>query len=189
MTVLETSTRGSGIADLAPTPRPRSHENPQPGLHIEHQTSATPVEGAATELCNTAGPRLGRKCSPKRWLFAGLGSLCFGIAVAGIVLPVVPTTFPLMCSLLFFARSSPRLERRVRSFPPFRPYIKYIDGSTPMPLRAKLVSCLLMWTPVLTVSWWLANHTEAPAVAWISTIALAVIGTPVIFFWRPKLVG
>lgn len=141
------------------------------------------IAGCEGESCRVAG------CPPKRWLFAGLGSACFAIALAGVVLPVVPTTFPLMCSLLFFARSSPALERRVRNFGPFKPYIKFIDGSTPMPMRAKIVSCLLMWTPVLITAWLLATRTEAPAVAWISTIMLAVIGTPVIFFWRPKLLG
>ncbi|MEL6796866.1 MAG: YbaN family protein [Planctomycetota bacterium] len=141
------------------------------------------MPGCAGEACRVAG------CPPKRWLFATLGSVCFAIALIGIPLPVIPTTFPLMCSLLFFARSSPALERRVRNFGPFKPYIKFIDGSTPMPMRAKIVSCLLMWTPVLITAWLLATRTEAPAVAWISTIMLAVIGTPVIFFWRPKLVG
>lgn len=126
---------------------------------------------------------------PKRWLFIALGSVCFAIAAAGVVLPVVPTTFPLMLSLMFFARSSLTLERKVRRFPLFKPYIKYIDGSTPMPLRAKLLSCLMMWTPVLITAWLLATKTDAPAAAWIGTIMLAVIGTPVIFLWRPKLVG
>lgn len=144
---------------------------------------ACALPGCAGESCRVAG------CPPKRWLFAGLGSVCFAIALAGIVLPVVPTTFPLMCSLLFFARSSPALERRVREFGPFKPYIRFVDGSTPMPMRAKVISCVLMWTPVLAASYWLANYTEAPAVAWMCTIMLAVIGTPVIFFWRPKLVG
>jgi uncharacterized membrane protein YbaN (DUF454 family) len=141
------------------------------------------LPGCAGESCRVAG------CPPKRWLFAGLGSICFAIATAGIVLPVVPTTFPLMCSLLFFARSSPALERRVREFGPFKPYIRFVDGSTPMPRRAKVLSCVLMWTPVLISAWLLATKTEAPPAAWMGTIMLAVIGTPVIFFWRPRLVG
>ena len=129
------------------------------------------------------------RCPPKRLLFVALGSICFAIATVGVLLPIVPTTFPLMLSLMFFARSSVTLERKVRGFPLFKPYIKYIDGSTPMPMRAKLISCVMMWTPVLITAWLLATRTEAPPAAWIGTIMLAVIGTPVIFFWRPKLVG
>ncbi|MEM8757901.1 MAG: YbaN family protein [Planctomycetota bacterium] len=144
--------------------------------------TACALPGCEGEQCRVSG------CAPKRWAFVGLGSLCFAIAAAGVVLPVVPTTFPLMLSLLFFARSSPMLERKVREFRLFKPYIKYIDGSTPMPMRAKLVSCLLMWTPVSIASWMLF-HSAAPDAAWIGTLSLAVIGTPVIFFWRPKLVG
>lgn len=134
------------------------------------------------ESCRASG------CPPKRWLYASIGCVCFGIAAAGAVLPIVPTTFPLMLALLFFARSSPTLERRVRAFKLFRPYLRYVDGSTPMPMRAKVISCVLMWTPVLIVSWMLF-HSAAPDAAWIGTLSLAVIGTPVIFFWRPKLVG
>lgn len=144
---------------------------------------ACALPGCAGDSCRVSG------CAPKRWLYAGLGCVCFAIAVAGAVLPVVPTTFPLMCSILFLARSSPALERWVRNFPLFKPYIRFIDGSTPMPMRAKLISCLLMWAPVSIAAFMLANYTDAPAVAWMSTIMLAVIGTPVIFFWRPKLVG
>ena len=170
-------------------------DHPAADRAVLHQASPVSIElpqaeervcslaGCGGESCRVAG------CPPKRWLFAGLGSISFAIALAGIALPVVPTTFPLMCSLLFFARSSPALERRVREFGPFRPYIKFVDGSTPMPMRAKVISCVLMWAPVLTTAWLLATRTDAPAVAWMSTIMLAVIGTPVIFFWRPRLVG
>ncbi len=146
------------------------------------ESDACGLPGCAGDRCRVAG------CLPKRWLFAALGSVCFAVALAGVALPVVPTTFPLMCSLLFFARSSPALERRVREFGPFRPYIRFIDGSTPMPMRAKVVSCVLMWTPVLIAAYFL-YRSAAPDAAWIGTVSLAVIGTPVIFFWRPRLVG
>lgn len=146
------------------------------------EVSVCPLPGCGGEACRVSG------CPPKRWAFAAAGSVCFAIAAAGIVLPVVPTTFPLMLSLMFFARSSQSLERRVRAFGPFKPYIKFVDGSTPMPMRAKVISCVLMWTPVLIASW-LLFRSEVPDAAWIGTLSLAVIGTPVIFFWRPRLVG
>ncbi|MEM9167790.1 MAG: YbaN family protein [Planctomycetota bacterium] len=164
--------------DMAQIKQP---EQPEQGDQADQAACAMP--GCNGQACRVSG------CPPKRWLFAGLGSVCFGIAAAGVVLPVVPTTFPLMLSVLFFARSSPMLERKVREFSLFRPYIRYIDGSTPMPLRAKIVSCALMWTPVSLTAWMLANHTDAPPAAWIGTLMLAVVGTPFILFWRPRLIG
>ena len=56
------------------------------------------------------------------WYAAGLLSLALGIV--GIALPVVPTVPFLLLAAAAFARSSPRLERRILNHPTYGPPVR-----------------------------------------------------------------
>ncbi len=58
-----------------------------------------------------------------RILWAGLGLLSLGIALIGIILPLVPTVPLLLLAAFFFARSSERLHHWLLSHPTFGPPI------------------------------------------------------------------
>ncbi len=56
------------------------------------------------------------------WLIVGLASVAFGLA--GVVLPLLPTTPFLLLAAFAFARSSPRLSAWLHSHPRFGPLIE-----------------------------------------------------------------
>lgn len=58
-----------------------------------------------------------------RYLWAGLGLLCVGLAMVGIILPLLPTVPFLLLAAFFFARSSTRLHTWLIGHRAFGPMI------------------------------------------------------------------
>ncbi len=121
--------------------------------------------------------------SPRRLFLAGLGVLCVGLAVAGMVIPGLPTTIFLIAASYLFTRSCPWLEERLIRNRLFRPYLRYLDGSAPMPLRARVTTILMIWTAV-TVSLALLTARGQLGIGLGATIlAAALVGTGVVATW------
>ena len=59
-----------------------------------------------------------------RFLYSGLGLLCVGLAVIGIVLPLLPTVPFLLLAAFFFANSSERLHNWILAHNLFGPMIQ-----------------------------------------------------------------
>jgi len=59
----------------------------------------------------------------KRHLYLIGGFVCIALAVIGAILPLMPTTVFVILAAYCFARSSPRLERRLLDHPVFGPHI------------------------------------------------------------------
>ena len=55
----------------------------------------------------------------RRFLYAGAGLACVGLAYLGAILPGLPTTPWVLLASYFFSRSSPRLERWLKRSPLF----------------------------------------------------------------------
>lgn len=53
-----------------------------------------------------------------------LGLVAFALGIIGIALPVVPTVPFLLLAAASFARSSPRLERRIMNHPTYGPPVR-----------------------------------------------------------------
>ncbi|MEM9065640.1 MAG: YbaN family protein [Planctomycetota bacterium] len=113
---------------------------------------------------------------PKRLIYAACGVLSVIIGAAGVVLPGVPTTFPLIVALWCFSRSFPQLEDRLVRIPLFRPYLRYIDRKEAMPLRARLGTLGVMWLFVLASCVWM-TLAGAPWFAAAFTVLLALVGS------------
>ena len=93
----------------------------------------------------------------KKLLFAALGIFATGVAVLGVWLPGIPTTFPLIVALWAFSKSSEKLHSWVGSLPVLKHALseaERFESERSIDWRIKLI---------------------ATGSAWISTIAVAVL--------------
>ena len=78
-------------------------------------------------------------------LYAAAGGLAFALGVAGIFLPLLPTTPFLLLASACFLRGSPAAHRWMHSHPRFGPYLTAYEQGRGIPLRAKVVAIVLLW--------------------------------------------
>ena len=92
-----------------------------------------------------------------------LGWCAIALAIAGIFLPLLPTTPFLLVAAWAFYRSSPQNYRRLMQHPQLGPYIRNFREHRAIPLHAKLWSVGLIWTTILYCvfrvvdDWWWAQ--------------------------------
>ena len=84
--------------------------------------------------CSPSAPRGGRL------MLRALGLGAATLAVAGVALPILPTTPFLLLSAWAFARSSPRLEAWLRSHPRLGPPLRDWEQRRAIPRGAKAVA-------------------------------------------------
>ena len=111
-------------------------------------------------------------CAVKK-LFVILGSLSLGLGVLGIFLPLLPTTPLLLLAAALYFKGSPRLYEWLLNHPKLGEYIRNFREYRAIPLRAKVVSVMLVWLTIgyciisVVNEWWWAQ-------ALMSILALAV---------------
>lgn len=74
----------------------------------------------------------------------GIGSVSFGLGLAGVFLPVIPTTPFLLLSAACWMRSSDKAYARLLSHKRFGPAIREYSENGTIPLRTKIIAILLM---------------------------------------------
>jgi uncharacterized membrane protein YbaN (DUF454 family) len=113
-------------------------------------------------------------------MFVSLGVLCVALGAVGVVVPGVPATEFFLAASYLFARSSPRLERRLERNRWLGPALRRFRETRGMPARAKAVSLLSMWTGVA-----ISSYALAAAGTWIQPLVLVMggIGTLTILFF------
>lgn len=74
------------------------------------------------------------------WAMRALGLLAAAFAIAGVALPVLPTTPFVLLSAWAFARSSPRLDAWLRAHPRLGPPLAAWESRRAIPVRAKAVA-------------------------------------------------
>lgn len=81
-------------------------------------------------------------------MLVAAGFFCVALAIAGIVLPLLPTTPFLLLAAACFARSSPRLDAWLHNNRLFGPYLHAYRHGHGIPLCAKLSIVTLLWLSV-----------------------------------------
>lgn len=89
-----------------------------------------------------AGNRLARS------LLVAAGIACVVLAVAGVFLPLLPTTPFLLMAAVCFARSSPRLLHWLNHNRWFGEYLRNYREGRGIPLREKLITIALLWLTI-----------------------------------------
>lgn len=112
-------------------------------------------------------------------LFAALGWCAVALAVAGALLPVLPTTVFVLAAAYCFSRSSDRFERWLRDNALLGPFLRRVAPGGGMPVSAKRSALMMMWTAIAVSSAILSTVHWAAVVV---TIGLGVTGTLAILF-------
>ena len=87
-------------------------------------------------------------------LLIACGTLCVGLGVVGIFLPLMPTTVFLLLAAACYARSSERFHRRLVEHPWLGPYIRQRHGMT---VRQKAVTLVVLWLTLAATMIWTAE--------------------------------
>ena len=116
---------------------------------------------------------------PARLIYAALGWCAVAFAVAGALLPGLPTTVFVIAAAWCFSRSSRRFECWLRENPLLGPFLRRVTPGGGMPAPAKRAALTAMWTAILFSSALLAGVHWAAVTA---TLGLGVVGTLSILF-------
>ena len=102
------------------------------------------------------------------------GVLAVLLGVIGIFLPLLPTTPFLLLAAACFARGSPRLHHALMTHRVCGPYLRNYHEGRGIPVRAKVIALLMMWSS-LGYALWRFEH------LWLR-LALLAIGAGVTFY-------
>lgn len=117
-----------------------------------------------------------------RGLYLLGGVLSLGLAVAGAILPLLPTTPFLLLSSYCFARSSPSMQRWLLTHPWFGPYLR--DWETHRGVRRSVKILAVVTVLGVVTAAWVWGQQSLPLRVAVTT--LASIGLFVV--WRLPVV-
>jgi uncharacterized membrane protein YbaN (DUF454 family) len=117
--------------------------------------------------------------TPARLLYGGLGWCAVALAIAGVIVPGLPTTVFVLAASYCFSRSSSRFERWLRENRWLGPPLQRFARGGGMPPSAKRATLIAMWTAILLSSGVLAGTHRAAA---LGVIGMGGLGTLSILF-------
>ena len=94
----------------------------------------------------------------RKWLLMTIGILAVGLGIIGIFLPLLPTTPFLLLAAACFIRSSERLYQWLINNKWFGSYIRNYREYRAIPLRAKVIALILLWTTMTYSVFFLLRH-------------------------------
>jgi uncharacterized membrane protein YbaN (DUF454 family) len=114
-----------------------------------------------------------------RVVYGALGWCAVALAIAGAMLPVMPTTIFVLAASYCFARSSPRFERWLRTNRWLGPTLQRFAAAGGMPRSAKRAALMAMWAAVLLSA---AALSRAHWTLALLVVGLGAVGTLSILF-------
>jgi uncharacterized membrane protein YbaN (DUF454 family) len=114
-----------------------------------------------------------------RVVYGALGWCAVALAIAGAMLPVMPTTIFVLAASYCFARSSPRFERWLRTNRWLGPTLQRFAAAGGMPRSAKRSALMAMWAAVLLSA---AALSRAHWTLALLVVGLGAVGTLSILF-------
>jgi uncharacterized membrane protein YbaN (DUF454 family) len=111
----------------------------------------------------------------RKWLLMTIGILAVGLGIIGIFLPLLPTTPFLLLAAACFIRSSDRLYQWLIHNRWFGSYLRNYREHRAIPLRAKGIALVLLWTTMTYSVFGLITH-------WAVRVILLLIATAVTLY-------
>ncbi len=120
----------------------------------------------------------------KRALLLALAWACLILGLAGVAIPVLPTTPLLLAATFCFAKSSPRMHAWIVGSRLYRLYVKPFKDAGGMPVRAKVRALALTYV-VMGISAYLVQK----PVVWAILACCAVLMAYIILVRIPTVDG
>jgi uncharacterized membrane protein YbaN (DUF454 family) len=133
---------------------------------------SAPTDATAAASAESVVPHV---CAPVRYALMAFGFLNVGLGVAGMFLPVMPTTVFLLMALWAFSRSSVRFHRWLYDHPRFGRPLRDWHAHRVIPNRAKILAVGMM-----TISWLIV--TFAAKTPWFVPYIVAGCLIPIALF-------
>ncbi|MBA6349423.1 YbaN family protein [Colwellia sp. BRX8-9] len=108
------------------------------------------------------------------------GLFFVGLALLGVVLPILPTTPFLLVAASCFAKSSPRMNKILLRHKVFGPLIYHWQTSGSIPKRAKTIALSTIILATMGSCYQLDNNL-------LRVLVIVLVAGPFIFLWRLPL--
>lgn len=128
------------------------------------------------ELTQCSGSSQGQS-KTKKFILKVTGLMFVGLAILGVILPILPTTPFLLVAAACFAKSSPRLQKKLLANKTFGPLIHEWQQSRSIPRKAKRVALLTIILSVVWSAYLLKSFM-------LTALVFALVIGPFIFLWR-----
>lgn len=99
----------------------------------------------------------------ERWTCNLLGGICVVVAALGVVLPLVPTTGPLLLAAAFFSRGSPAAHRWLHENRLFGAHLRNYRENRTLPSHVLGSTLVVLWVTI-GVSLWMLDSLLVRAV-------------------------
>lgn len=113
-----------------------------------------------------------------RLFFFSLGSIFFIIGIAGLILPGLPGTFPLILSAGFFAKSDPRIEKWMLEHPHIGPPIRAWRAEGSISRKHKALAVTMLWISIGLASWFAPWWSAIIAILCATGVSIYIVSRP-----------